>query len=93
MRPREVFEEAGVEVDNVRYQFSQPWPFPASLMMGFIANAKSRALTLDENEIVDARWVDRKTLPALLRGEEVDGVHLPPPLTIAHQLVRRWLEE
>ena len=70
---RELFEEAGVTLTDIRYQFSQPWPFPNSMMMGFIADAEDRALTLDETEIVEARWIDKADiLKPLLSGDERD---------------------
>ncbi len=87
---REVYEEAGVRLTDVRYQFSQPWPFPSSLMMGFIADAEARDLNLDTKEIEEACWVDRADILKLLNGEEVDGVFLPPRFTIARQLLERW---
>ena len=87
---RELFEEAGVRLTNVRYQFSQPWPFPSSLMMGFIADAETRELNLDTNEIVEARWIERRDIQRLLTGEEFEGVFLPPKFTIAGQLLKRW---
>ena len=87
---RELREEAGVILTNVRYQFSQPWPFPSSLMMGFIADATDRALTLDVKEIVEARWVDRRTIENLFDGEKRDDLKLPPRFTIARRLIERW---
>jgi len=87
---REVFEEAGVRLAGVRYQFSQPWPFPSTLMMGFIADAIDSDLTLDKEEIEEARWVTLAEARALLGGGSVDGLFLPPPFTIAHQLIERW---
>lgn len=87
---REIYEEAGVTLTDVRYQFSQPWPFPSSLMMGFIADATGRELDLDTHEIEEARWIDRDDICALLAGEERLGVFLPPEFTIARQLLERW---
>ena len=87
---RELFEEAGVRLGEVRYQFSQPWPFPSSLMMGFIADAQGRALTLDREEIEEARWVALADIRAMLDGASVDGIYLPPKFTIARQLIERW---
>ena len=89
---RELFEEAGVTLTDVRYQFSQPWPFPSSLMMGFIADAEDRALTLDTNEIEEARWVTLCDTKSLLKGEEIDDIFLPPKFTIARQLLERWAD-
>ena len=90
---RELFEEAGVRLSDVRYQFSQPWPFPSSLMMGFMADAESRDLHLDANEIEEARWIDRADIRAMLNGEARGGVYLPPRFTIARQLIERWARE
>ncbi len=87
---REIFEEAGVRLTNVRYQFSQPWPFPSSMMMGFIADAEDRTLTLDTDEIEEAKWVSLADIKALLYGEERGGVYVPPTFTIARQLLERW---
>lgn len=87
---RELREEAGVVIDNVRYQFSQPWPFPSSLMMGFIADAKDRALNLDRKEIEEARWVERDIVRRLIAGERREDLRLPPRFTIARRLIERW---
>ena len=93
---RELKEEAGVELSNVRYQFSQPWPFPSSLMMGFIADAAGRHLVLDTNEVEQAVWVPKADLAALIAGEvrafDVGPVNVPPRFTIARRLMGRWLE-
>lgn len=89
---RELFEEAGVTLTDIRYQFSQPWPFPNSLMMGFIADAEDRALNLDTNEIEEARWVSLAEIRALLTGEPRDDLFLPPKFTIARQLIERWAQ-
>lgn len=89
---RELFEEAGVILTDIRYQFSQPWPFPSSMMMGFIADAESRALTLDTEEIVEARWIEKSDIKTLLEGGEFDGVFVPPKFTIARQLLEVWCD-
>lgn len=88
---RELFEEAGVVIDNVRYQFSQPWPFTCSLMMGFIADAQGRNITLDTDELAEARWIGKPDILAVLGGEERD-FFLPPKFTIARQLIERWIK-
>jgi NAD+ diphosphatase len=88
---RELFEEAGVTLTNIRYQFSQPWPFPSSLMMGFLADAEDRTLTLDKTEIEEARWIELNDIRALLNGEERHDIFLPPEFTIARQLIERWV--
>lgn len=87
---RELREEAGCVISNVRYQFSQPWPFPSSLMMGFIADAKDRALTLDRREIEEAQWVERDVIRRLIDGERREDLRLPPRFTIARRLIERW---
>ncbi|WDI32838.1 NAD(+) diphosphatase [Hyphococcus flavus] len=87
---REIFEEAGVALTDIRYQFSQPWPFPSSLMMGFLADAEGRTLNLDTEEIVEARWISLEDTRMLLDGEERGNVILPPKFTIARQLLERW---
>ncbi|MEE2691079.1 MAG: NAD(+) diphosphatase [Pseudomonadota bacterium] len=89
---REMKEEAGVTLVDVRYQFSQPWPFPSSLMMGFIATAEDRALKLDETEIAEAHWIDRADIRAMLKGEPRGELRLPPGFTIARQLLEKWAE-
>lgn len=89
---RELREEAGVAISDVRYQFSQPWPFPSSLMMGFIASAADRTLKLDAKEIVEARWLTLEEIRSLLAGERREDVRLPPRFTIARRLIERWAE-
>ena len=86
---REVLEEAGVEVADVRYHSSQPWPFPASLMIGFTARALSRELSLKESELEEARWMTREeVLQAVTRGE----VSLSPSDSISRRLLDEWIE-
>ena len=87
---REVFEETGVAVGRVRYLASQPWPFPASLMLGCAAEALSDALTVDPVELEDARWMSREELVAVLAGRH-PGVKGARPGAIAHFLIRNWL--
>jgi len=84
---REVFEEAGVRVRDVRYHSSQPWPFPASIMLGFYALADEAAITLDDDEIRDARWFTR----AEIRGIEGLGMRLPRADSIARRLIEDWV--
>ena len=86
---REIHEEAGVVVSDVRYVASQPWPFPSQLMIGCVATAADDALTLDKTELEDAIWVPRDEVRAVLAGER--GAFLaPPPYAIAHTLLTRW---
>jgi NAD+ diphosphatase len=84
---REVFEETGVGVANVRYRSSQPWPFPSSIMLGFRADALDEAITIDPHEIADARWFTRQDL------READGFVLPPDFSIARRLIDDWIAE
>lgn len=86
---REVFEETGVEIGRVRYQSSQPWPFPSSIMLGFRGHARSNEISLGE-ELEDARWFSRERM----RQELIDGsLSLSPPLSIAFRLVEDWYDE
>ncbi len=86
---REVFEETGVRVEDVQYRGSQPWPFPASLMMGFRARAVSVAIDLGADELEDARWFTRDQV----HGMENRGIRLPRRDSIAFQLIDEWLKE
>ena len=84
---REVGEEVGLAVTDVRYSGSQPWPFPASLMLGFTARVDGdEALTLNDGELADAQWVSKEQIR---RGEVVA---LPPPVSIAYRIITDWLE-
>jgi len=83
---REVAEEAGIAVEEVRYRASQPWPFPSSLMLGFTA----RAVSADEprlldGELAEARWFSRAELA------EDSGPRLPPPISISQWLIASWV--
>ncbi|MFN3953517.1 MAG: NAD(+) diphosphatase [Pararhodobacter sp.] len=86
---REVAEETGVRVGAVRYLASQPWPWPNSLMLGFLAEAESDAITLD-HELDDARWLSREDLVDVLAGLNPD-IHRPRAGSIAHFLITEWL--
>jgi NAD+ diphosphatase len=86
---RELFEEAGIRVGAVRYLASQPWPFPSSLMIGAIAQSSGFELTLDTQEIEEARWVSRAEVAAALAGH--GDWQAPPPLAIAHTLLEAWV--
>jgi len=89
---REVHEESGIEIGRVRYIGSQPWPFPASLMLGFLAEAESETIVLDESELEEVRWVSADDLKAALAGES-ETLRAPPPIAIARHLMQRWLDE
>lgn len=88
---RELYEEAGIRVEGVRYEASQPWPFPSTLMIGAMATALSPTLKLDETEIAEARWVSREEVRAALCGQA--SWIAPPPLAIAHHLLSTWARE
>lgn len=75
---REVFEEVGVKVKNLEYFGSQPWPFPHSLMVGFLAEHESGEILVDGHEILEAHWFDADELP-----------FIPPNLSIAGQLIEK----
>lgn len=89
---RELHEEAGVRATSVRYLASQPWPFPSSLMMACVAPVESDAITLDRNELEDAKWVTRAGVRAALAGEPDAPFIAPPAYAIAHTLFRIWAE-
>lgn len=86
---REVYEEAGVEVVDMQYRSSQPWPFPASLMLGFRALARSDELRIDPEELVDAGWYTRAQLIDPARRP----IQLPNRDSIARHLIEDWLYE
>jgi NAD+ diphosphatase len=89
---REVLEEVGVTCGKVEYFASQPWPFPSSLMIGCHAQALSDELVIDREEIEAARWFDRAELATMLRRQHKDGLTTPPPVAIAHHLIRDFVE-
>jgi len=78
---REVKEETGISVKNLRYFGSEPWPFPGSLMIGFIADYAGGEIAVDNNEIVSAGWFGRENLPVL-----------PTGMSIARALIDSWIE-
>ncbi len=88
---RELNEEAGIEVADVTYIASQPWPFPSSLMIGCHAQALGDALTIDRTELDDARWFTRDEIAAALAGEPEAPFQPPPRFAIARTLLDHWL--
>ena len=80
---REVYEETNIRVDAVRYHSSQPWPFPSSVMLGFVAEAASATIKLNDGELEDARWFSREEL---LSGR----VQLPQHISIARRLINHF---
>jgi NAD+ diphosphatase len=79
---REVKEEVGITVKNLRYFASEPWPFPNSLMIGFTAEYQDGGITIDNNEIIAAGWFDREHLPAL-----------PSTMSISWALINAWIKD
>jgi NAD+ diphosphatase len=84
---REVAEEVGIEVSDVTYFGNQPWPFPASLMVGFFARAKTTDIDADGAEIEQARWVSRDQLRAEV---EAGRLLLPGRISISRSLIEAW---
>lgn len=87
---RESFEEAGIRIGAVRYVASQPWPFPSNLMIGCMAEALNDRIVLDEAELEAACWTSKENIERALAGGGSPEFFLPPPLAIAHQLLRYW---
>lgn len=91
---REVYEECGIQVDNIEYQASQPWPFPSSIMLGFRARARSREIVIDNDEIEEAHWFEAEELREFGEwGDGGSGFCLPRRDSIARYLVNSWMEE
>ncbi|MBL42809.1 MAG: NAD(+) diphosphatase [Rhodospirillaceae bacterium] len=103
---REVFEEIAIKVKNIVYHSSQPWPYPSSLMIGCIAEAENTNIVIDEEEIVEAKWVNRELILSALKKSKASKedpltkrpdntlgeLLLPPPIAIAHHLLKYWAE-
>lgn len=88
---RELKEEAGIDVADVSYIASQPWPFPSALMLGCHARALGEELTIDFTELDDARWFTRDEVRAALAGEDGAAFLPPPRFAIARTLLDHWL--
>ena len=84
---REVFEESGVAVGLVQYHSSQPWPFPGNIMLGFYAEGLTEAITIDTEELLDARWFTREQC----KNPEAHDFLLPRVDSIARRLIEDWL--
>jgi NAD+ diphosphatase len=87
---RELMEEAAVKVGEVTYYATQPWPFPSSLMIGCFAKATNRDAKADDNELAEVRWIERSVARELIDGKQLDGLRVPPPIAIAHHLIKTW---
>ena len=86
---REVMEEAGISVGTIEYQSSQPWPFPSSLMLGFMADATTTEFNLIDDELEEARWLTRHELA---EGMRLGTLKLPPGLSISRRLIESWFD-
>ncbi len=89
---REVLEEVGIAIGRVKYFASQPWPFPSSIMIGCHAQALSDTIVVDRDELEDARWFERDELVAMLKRQHPAGLTTPPPVAIAHHIIRSFVE-
>ncbi len=89
---REVLEEVGLKVTSVRFHSTQPWPFPSSLMIGALCEVEDETINIDPEEIAEARWFTRAEVRLMLDGK-FDGAWAPPPMAIAHQILKAWVEE
>jgi len=89
---RETFEEVGIKVKNIQYVFSQPWPFPSQLMIGITCDADGEAVTLNKAELEEAKWFTKEDVKAVF-AKQGDAFIRPPSFTIAHQLLRHWIEQ
>ncbi len=90
---REVLEESGLVVSNVRYVASQPWPFPSQLMIGCHAMADKGDLVIDKSELADARWFSREKVQLAMEPGQKGPFNSPPPAAIAHYLLGWWLSQ
>lgn len=84
---REVMEEVGLSLTDLVYRGNQPWPFPASLMVGYTARAQGTEVTLDPTEILEAHWFTRGELSFAARSGEIS---IPPRVSIARRLIEHW---
>ena len=84
---REVFEEAGISIQNIQYHSSQPWPFPSSLMLGFYAEAKTTKIKIDEKEIEDVQWFTKDEI----KNFQNQNKFLPRKISIARRLIDDWV--
>jgi NAD+ diphosphatase len=89
---RETQEEAGIVCGRVRYFASQPWPFPMSLMIGCHIEALSQEIVVDRKELEDAQWFSRDEVRLMLLHRHPRGIATPPPVAIAHHIIRAWVE-
>lgn len=86
---RETFEETGVRITNIKYKYSQAWPFPSSLMLGFQAEAKDKSLNINYQELEKASWYTRDFLKS---SPENSTFKMPGKISIARKLIKDWLD-
>lgn len=89
---REVFEEAGLTIGEVRYHSTQPWAFPNSLMIGCVAYAETETIKIDPAEIEEARWFTRAEIKQMLEGTHPEKWWVPGQQAIAHYLIRSFAD-
>ena len=89
---REVFEETGIVAEEIAYHSSQPWPFPASLMIGLIGQSAGGDISIDKAELEQARWFGTKELEEMMAGAHAGGLKVPRPAAIAHHLIFAAME-
>jgi NAD+ diphosphatase len=90
---REVLEETGIRVGEVRFHSSQPWPFPHSLMLGCMGRAQTAEITVDTTEIAEARWFSRQEARLMLERRHPQGLTVPGKHAIANTLITSFVEE
>ena len=86
---RETFEETGIRIKNITYKYSQPWPFPSSLMLGFHAEALNQKLNIDYSELENANWFSKNFLKTSPENQEFK---MPGKISIARRLIKDWLK-
>ena len=89
---REVLEEAGIEVGDVRFYLSQPWPFPHSLMIGCHGIATTTKINIDPNEIQEARWFSRAEIAMMMAAEHPENLEVPGRQAIARSLIQAFVD-
>jgi NAD+ diphosphatase len=89
---REVHEETGVRLDEVRYHSSQPWPFPGSIMLGFMAATSTPIQPVHRDELEDARWFERRELLPALEADD-SSLRMPRLDSIARRLISDWVAQ
>ncbi len=87
---REIMEEAGIRIHNLRYFASQPWPFPLSLMLAFFADAQTGEIQLNDHELEHALWLNPDEFERAIREQRIV---LPPSASVARRLIQHWFDE